>query len=142
MKMDSDKLLAVYKNEVINANNIFSTYPHGVVIATSAVIKYAREIFFLIDGYNNKFKSFSANHLMKWAIINEFAKKGYLYAHHNGITGVFDNTNPYYGLYEFKKGFNSDVVEYIGEFDMIINTQAYSTYQHIKFFQGLFEFKK
>lgn len=142
LKINSDKLLAQYKNEVINANNMFSSYPNGIVIATSAIVKYAREVFFLIDGYNPNFKSFCANHLMKWAIINEFSKKEYLYAHHNGITGIFDKTNPYYGLYEFKRGFNSDIVEYIGEFDFIINHQAYSTYKNIVFFKKLFDFKK
>jgi lipid II:glycine glycyltransferase (peptidoglycan interpeptide bridge formation enzyme) len=142
LKMNSDKLLSIYKNDIVNANNLFSAYPHGVVIATSAVIKYSREVFFLIDGYNPKFKSFCANHLMKWAIINEYSKKGYLYAHHNGITGDFNPSNQYYGLYEFKKGFNSDIVEYIGEFDLVINRQVYYTYQQVKLFKNLFDFKK
>jgi peptidoglycan pentaglycine glycine transferase (the first glycine) len=141
-KMNSDKLLAAYKNDVINANNLFRTYPNGIVIASSAIVKYNREIFFLIDGYNPKFKSFCANHLMKWAIINEYSKKGYLYAHHNGITGDFNPSSQYYGLYEFKKGFNSDIVEYIGEFDLVINRQVYYTYRQVKLFKNLFDFKK
>lgn len=142
LKMNSDKLLNIYKNEVINANNLFTAYPHGIVIAASAIIKYNREVFFLIDGLNDKFKSFCPNHLMKWAIINEYARKGFLYAHHNGITGDFNKTNPYYGLYEFKKGFNSDIVEYIGEFDLVINKQIYHTYQRLGLLKKVLDFKK
>lgn len=142
LKMNSDRLLDVYKNDIINANKTFASYPNGIIIAAAAVVKYAREIFFLIDGYNPKFKSFCPNHLMKWAIINEYAKKGYLYANHNAITGNFNKDNPHYGLYEFKRGFNSDVVEYIGEFDLIINRQVWNTYQQLKFFKNFFEFKK
>lgn len=142
LKMNSDKLLSVYKSDVITANNLYRSYPHGVVIATTAVIKYCREVFFLIDGYNPKFKSFCANHLMKWAIINEYSRKGYLYAHHNGITGDFTATNPYLGLYQFKRGFNSEIVEYIGEFDMVVNRQMYHAYQNFKFLKKVFDVKK
>lgn len=141
LKMNSDSLLSVYKSEVINANQLFRSYPNGVVIAASAIIKYNREIFFLIDGYNEKFKSFNANHLIKWAIINEYNKKGFLKAHHNGITGDFNRKNPYYGLYEFKKGFNSEIIEYIGEFDLVINKQAYYTYQQVKLLKKVLDFK-
>lgn len=142
LKMNSDKLLNVYKNQVINANNLFRAYPNGIVIATSAVIRYNREVFFLIDGYNPKFKSFCPNHLLKWVIINEHARKGFLYAHHNGITGDFNKNNPYYGLYEFKKGFNSNIVEYIGEFDLVINKHLYYTLKQLKIVKKLLEFKK
>lgn len=140
-KINSDRLLAIFKKDVANATNLHRTYPNGVVIATSAVIKYNKEIFFLIDGYDPKFKSFSGNHLMKWAIINEFSKKGYLYAHHNAITGDFNKGSPYYGLFTFKKGFNSKVTEYIGEFDMIVNRQAYYTKRQLKAFKNLFNLK-
>ena len=78
---------------------------------------------------------------MKWAIINEYSRKDYLYAHHNAITGNFNKGNPYYGLYEFKRGFNSKVVEYIGEFDMIVNKQAYYAKEQIKMFKRFFNLK-
>lgn len=142
LKMHSDKLLNIYKNQVINANNLFRAYPNGIVVATSAVVKYNREVFFLIDGYLPKFKSFCPNHLLKWTIINEHARKGFLYVHHNGITGNFDKTNPYYGLYEFKKGFNSNIVEYIGEFDLVINKHLYYTLKQWRLVKKLLEFKK
>jgi peptidoglycan pentaglycine glycine transferase (the first glycine) len=141
MKMNSDKNLDVYKNDVVNANNLFRSYPHGIIIATSAIIKYNREVFFLIDGFNKQFKSFCPNHLLKWAIISEYAKRGYLYAHHNGITGDFSKTNSYYGLYEFKKGFNSEIVEYIGELDLIINKQLYYTHRQLKSIKKLLNIK-
>jgi lipid II:glycine glycyltransferase (peptidoglycan interpeptide bridge formation enzyme) len=141
MKMNSDKNLDVYKNDIINANSLFRSYPNGVIIAASAIIKYNRQVFFLIDGYNKQFKAFCANHLMKWAIINEYSKEGYLYAHHNGITGDFNKSNSYYGLYQFKKGFNSEIVEYIGELDLIINKQLYYTHRQLKSLKNLLNIK-
>lgn len=131
-KMESDKRLNVYRNDIVDANNLYKTYPEGLTIATSAIIKYDKEVFFLIDGYNPKFKNFGANHLLKWKIIEEYAQKGYLYMHHNGITGDFNEANnKYYGLYEFKRGFCGRIIEYIGEFDLIINKQLYYLYKNI-----------
>ena len=46
-----------------------------------------------------------------------------------GITGDFDEKNPLYGLYLFKRGFGGKVVELIGEFDLIINTPLYYLYK-------------
>ena len=54
----------------------------------------------------------------------------------------FDPKDPYYGLYQFKKGFNSNIVEYIGEFDLVINNGVYHAYQKIKLLKKLFDFKK
>lgn len=142
IKMNSDKLLDIYKTDVVNANNIFKSYPNGAVIAASAIVKYNKEVFFLIDGYDQKFKNFCPNHLMKWAIMNEYSKKGYLYAHHNGISGDFNNKSPYYGLYSFKRGFNSEIVEYIGEFDLIINKQIYQTCKQLPFLWKFINIKK
>ncbi|MFA5407198.1 MAG: peptidoglycan bridge formation glycyltransferase FemA/FemB family protein [Bacilli bacterium] len=142
IKMESDQLLGIYKKDLINANNMYRAYPNGIVIATSAIVKYGNEIFFLIDGYNDKFKPFCANYLMKWAIINEYARKGFLYINHNGITGNFNKEDPFYGLYQFKKGFNSDVIEYIGEFDLIVNKNIYHAYQQLAILKKFFVFKK
>ena len=56
-----------------------------------------------------------------------------------GISGIFIPDTENYGVYEFKKGFGGYVVEYIGEFDLIINKFyynmfqiAYKTYRFIK----------
>jgi peptidoglycan pentaglycine glycine transferase (the first glycine) len=62
---------------------------------------------------------------MKWVIINEYAKKGYSIANHNGISGYFKSNKPYYGLYKYKIGFNGDIFEYIGEFNLVINKYLY-----------------
>ena len=46
-----------------------------------------------------------------------------------GITGDFNENNPLYGLYLFKKSFGGTVVELIGEFDLIINKPLYYLYK-------------
>ena len=130
-KMESDKLLSSYKEEIIYGTNLYKNEKY-IIIASNAVIKYGTEVFFLIDGINFKFKKFNANDLMKWKIIEEYRNKGYTKFHFNGITGDFTKKNKFLGLYSFKKGFNANVTEYIGEYNLIINKPKYFFYKKLE----------
>ena len=130
-KMDSDKLLNSYKNDILFGTKLYRDSKY-IIIACNAVIKYGNELFFLIDGINYKFKNFNANHLMKWKIIEEYRKKGYTKFHFNGITGDFTKKNKYNGLFSFKKGFNARVTEYIGEYTFIVNKAKYGLYKFLE----------
>jgi lipid II:glycine glycyltransferase (peptidoglycan interpeptide bridge formation enzyme) len=137
-KMESDKLLNMYKNDVNFATKLYQTGHKEIILATNAIIKYGNEIFFLIDGINQKFREFNANYLLKWKIIEEYSKLGFTKYHFNGITGDFNLKNKYYGLYDFKIGFNAEVTEYIGEFNLVINKLSYNTYKNLKPLEALF----
>lgn len=139
-KMESDKLLNSYKNDIIFGTKLHRDSKY-IIIASNAIIKYGNEIFFLIDGINYKFKNFNANHLIKWKVIEEYRKQGYTKFHFNGITGDFTKKNKYNGLFIFKKGFNTVVTEYIGEYSLVINRAKYSLYKSFKPVINLF-FKK
>jgi lipid II:glycine glycyltransferase (peptidoglycan interpeptide bridge formation enzyme) len=130
-KMESDKLLNIYKNDIIKATNLATNYPKGILIGTNAVVVYKDEVLFLIDGYDKNFENIPANYLLKHKIIENFMNKGYKNFNFNGITGDFSKENKYYGLYKFKAGFNTDIIEYIGEFDLIINNTLYQMYTTI-----------
>jgi len=131
-KMASDDLLNKCKQNIINSTNLFKQYPNGIIIGANAIIKYNNEIFFLMDGYKNEFKSYCPNHYIKFQIIDSFIQKGYNKFNLNGISGDFNNeNNPYKGLTHFKLGFNSNIKEYIGEFTLIINKGKYKTFERI-----------
>jgi peptidoglycan pentaglycine glycine transferase (the first glycine) len=49
----------------------------------------------------------------------------------NAITGYFDNNSEFKGLNEMKLGFGSEVNEYIGEFDLVLNKFIYKLYIQI-----------
>ena len=58
-----------------------------------------------------------------------FAKLNYSYINIGAITGNFDPLSKYYSLLEGKLGFNSSILEYIGEFNIIINPTLYKIYK-------------
>ena len=129
-KIESDKLLDIYKKDVIKATELLAKYPDGFVIGGSMIIKYNKQLQFLMDGIDSAYKSFNPNHLLKWTVIKEYLNSNYYYIDLNGIVGNFNKAdNPYYGLNRFKLGFNSDVIEYIGEFNLPINTAIYHIVQ-------------
>lgn len=130
-KMESDRLLNNYKQNIINATNLYKEYPGGIVIGTNAIIKYNNEVFFLINGYDQKYKNYCPNHYLKFQIIEKYKKLGYTRIHLNGISGDFNKTSPYYGLTRFKLGFNANIEEYIGEFTLVINKRKYKSFNKI-----------
>ena len=130
-KMESDRLLNNYKQNIINATNLYKEYPGGIVIGTNAIIKYNNEIFFLINGYDQKYKNYCPNHYLKFQIIEKYKKLGYTRMHLNGISGDYNKTSPYYGLTRFKLGFNANIEEYIGEFTLVINKRKYKSFSKI-----------
>jgi len=130
-KIESDKLLNSYKNDIVFGTKLYRDSKF-IIVASNAVIKYGNEVFFLIDGINYRFKNFNANHLLKWKIIEEYRNKGYTKFHFNGITGDFTRKNKYNGLYLFKRGFNTVVTEYIGEYALVVNKAKYKLYKLLK----------
>lgn len=134
-KIESDKLLNVYKKDIVIASELSRDYPNGLIIGGSMVIKYNKQLQFLIDGIDENYKSFNPNHLLKWTVIKEYLNSNYYYIDLNGIVGDFKKeNNPYYGLNKFKLGFNSDVIEYIGEFNLPINPTLYHIVQKSSMF--------
>ena len=130
-KIESDKLLNSYKEDIVFGTKLHRDKKY-IIVASNAIIKYGNEIFFLIDGINYKFKNFNANHLLKWKVIEEYRRHGYTKFHLNGITGDFTKKNKYNGLFIFKKGFNTKVTEYIGEYSLVINKAKYGLYKSFK----------
>lgn len=129
-KMASDILLNNCKQNVINATNLYKDYPSGVIVGACAVIKYNKEIFFLIDGYKQEFKRYCPNHYLKYKIMDFYRREGYTRMHLNGISGDFNKNSEFYGLTRFKLGFAAEIEEYIGEFTLIINKGKYKSYQN------------
>lgn len=128
-KMESDKKLTNYQNNLVQATNLFSKYPNGIIIGGLIAIKYQNGINLIIEGFNKKYSNFNPNYLLKWELIKKFNQEEYRYFNLNGIVGEFKEENKYSGLNEMKLGYNSTAIEYIGEFDLVINKTVYNIYK-------------
>lgn len=132
-KMESDKLITAYKNNLLKSTELLKQNPNGIIIAGAMIIKYDNAAYVVTDGIDESYSHLNASSLLKWQIINDYNEQGFKYVNLNAIVGDFENknakNNPYIGLNESKLGYNAIVTEYLGEFDIVLNSFAYNLYQ-------------
>lgn len=127
-KMESDKLITTYKNNLLTATELLKSNPDGIPIGGAMVIKYDNAAYIFVEGIDEQYGYLNAATLIKWQLIDDYNKQGFKYVNLNGVVGDFENQNEYSGLNESKLGFNSIVTEYIGQFDMVLNGLMYNWY--------------
>ena len=131
-KINSDKTIEKYSQELQKAILLNQNYHTSIVIGTSIVIKNNHEIYFLIDGYNEKYRSVHSTHILKWAIIKKYYQNGYRIFNLGEIHKDYLNKeNKYHGQYMYKIGFGGNIVEYTPELLLVINKPLYSMYKKI-----------
>ena len=108
----------VFEFDLINN----TSNPTGKDIGCLLSIKSGREYLTLSSGVLQDYKSFTPKYQMYEKHIQDAYKEGFKYCNFYGITGDFNPENKYYGIYEFKKGFSGNVIEYVGEFELEVTS--------------------
>lgn len=100
---------------------------------------YGNEVLSLYGGTDDNLMQFQSAYTVHYAGVKYAIENGYKRYNFYGITGDFNQDNPLYGLYLFKKSFGGHVVELLGEFDLIISpfwyhayNLAFNTYHNLK----------
>lgn len=120
-KMESDRLIAKYNNEIIKGTSLYTKYPESTLIGAILIIKNNREIYFMDEVYSEELKGFYSSHLIKWEIIKKYLTLGYKIFNFGSIS----NRDKKNGNYLFKMGFGGKVYECIGKYDLVINKWLY-----------------
>lgn len=128
-KIVSDKLLHTYKKDIVSSTKLLKKYPDGIICGAALTILEARGVNILINYSNQDYEKYNANTLLIYEIMKYFGKLGYEYINLGPITGNFDENSKYYSLLTNKIGFNSSILEYIGEFNIILNPTMYRIYK-------------
>lgn len=131
-KMESDRILASYKKHLVKSTQLLRDYPEGIILGGAIIVRYGNQINLLIDGYKEEFGNLSPSYLTRWKVIENYCGKGIASFDLNAISGDFTNNNRYRGLNESKLGYNAEAVEYIGEFNLIVNKPMYALYRNTK----------
>ncbi len=129
-KMESDKLLSAYKKYMVEATELLKDHPEGLIVGATITLKQKNKIFLIVEGFDRRYKNLAANYLTKWKIIEKYANSNIQFFNLNAIAGKFNKEeNKFKGLNEMKLSYNSIANEYIGEFNLIINSAMYSLYK-------------
>lgn len=134
-KIAEDNKLADLKNQLVAATNLLHKNPDGIILACAMVIRYKNEAYLLMDGYDPAYKKMNAKHLLIWKLMEKYAKEGYELFN---LGGIVDPTNPenYKGLNDFRLGFGSNIVEYVGDLELITSRPLYIAYRNMAPFRN------
>lgn len=131
-KMISDKKLHQYKKDIVSSTEFLKKYPNGKIIATSLVIKHQKGADCLIFYEDPDYTSYNGSALLIYEMCKKYGEANLKYLNLGPTSGNFDKKNPFYKKNISKLGFNTTIMEYIGEFDLIINPLMYRIYEYKK----------
>lgn len=106
-------------------------YGDTKIIAGGWYMLYGREVVYLFGASYKPFMKYNSQYLLQYEMIKYATENGYDKFNFYGIDGNFNEDSKNYGLFDFKRGFNADVHELIGEFDLVINKSRFALYEAI-----------
>lgn len=103
----------------------------GTPMSAAMFMTYGDEVIYLFSGSAEEYmKEYGAQCLIQWHMIKYAAEHGFKRYNFYGIQGLPDPKSPGYGIYEFKKGFDSTphahVTELIGAHEAPVNHTFYA----------------
>ena len=114
-----------YEQEIIDAQKLDNI----TNIASMLTITKYDEVVSLTSGMNNEYRSFCPKYVMYPEMVKDAINQKLKYVNFLGVKNIFDVNDKDRGIYEVKKGFGGETVEYIGEFDLPINNLMYKIYK-------------
>lgn len=127
LKMESDRLLLQLKNNIVEATEGLKKV-ESHYIAGALIIKYLNRVTILASGYDPQFSNLYPLHFLYQKVIEKYQKE-FDYLDLNGLAGDFNPTSSYFEMNQFKLGFNPNIYEFIGEFDILIDEGAFKRLQ-------------
>ncbi|TCT16412.1 peptidoglycan pentaglycine glycine transferase (the first glycine) [Natranaerovirga pectinivora] len=124
--IEKNEKLILQKNELLELKK---NNPNDIIVSGAILLLSGKRACYLYGASDNVYRNLMPNYLLQWEMIKYAMSKGCLIYDFRGVSGDLDPNNPLYGLYKFKKGFNGEFVEYIGEFDLVINKYYYKLWE-------------
>lgn len=131
-KENLEKQLEANQAKLTEAHTLQKQHGNELPISAGFFIINPFEVVYYAGGTANAFRHFAGSYAVQWEMIN------YAIDHHinrynfYGISGDFTENAEDAGVIKFKKGYNADVIEYIGDFIKPINKPAYALYTKLK----------
>ncbi len=101
-------------------------------IAGTLAFLFGDKAWYLYGASSNQHRNVMPNYALQWEMIKWAYENDCSIYDFRGVSGDLDPNNPLYGLYRFKKGFNGDFIEFIGEYDYKYSPLWYSLWNNIE----------
>ena len=104
---------------------VFLAEYQGQVISATLAMVLGDKAWYLYGASSNEHRNVMPNYLIQWEMIRWARQRGCTLYDFRGVSGDIDENNPLYGLYRFKKGFNGEFTEFVGEWDRVYSPVFY-----------------
>lgn len=131
LKTDETYLDSLEK-KISHIQELKDTYGKEVPLACCLFIKYGHEIVYLVGSSNYEQRDFRGPYAIHWHMIQEAIQEGYDFYNFYGISGYFEPGQEGYGVFDFKRGYNAIVHEYIGNFILPCKSFIFKIYNNLK----------
>ena len=121
---------------VKEAEELKSEHGKEIPLGAAMFVITPYEVVYLFSGSYKQYNRFKGAYAIQWKMIRYALENKIKRYNFYGISGIFDESAEDYGVYEFKKGFNVDIVELIGNFRYINNKFVTKLYFLLKSFKN------
>ncbi len=125
--LDRDKFLSDFTNDKL-FNTVKNEKRNKIPISAGLFVFDPDRLNYLYGGTYSHYMHLMAQYKLQMSMINACREKNLPIYDFGGISGDFNEHNPMYGVFGFKRGFGGYVVEYIGEFTYIFDKLSYKLY--------------
>lgn len=119
------------QNELLEMSTLRKTDGKILNLAAGMFFLNHFEVNYFSGGSSEKYNKFMGPYAMHWFMINYCFEHGFERYNFYGVSGDFSETGEDYGVYRFKRGFNAQIEELVGDFIKPINKPKYAIYQSI-----------
>lgn len=118
--------------------NIFIAFHKDIPIAGVFTFNFGSRIWYMYGASLNSHRNIMPNHALHWFVIQFAQKNGYKSYDLFGIPSTPNASHPLWGVYRFKKGFNGNLVKYVGVYDLAYKRILYALMENgISFYKNL-----
>ncbi|HJE01812.1 aminoacyltransferase [Staphylococcus auricularis] len=128
--------LKTNENKIEDAQSLQQEHGNELPISAAFFIINPFEVVYYAGGTANKYRHFAGSYAIQWEMINYALEHDIDRYNFYGISGDFSEDAEDAGVVKFKKGFNADVIEYIGDFIKPVNKPMYKVYTTLKKLQN------
>ena len=121
--------ITAMEKKILENKELINKHGSKVTIAGGLFMLFGKQVISLFGASYKEFMKYDGQYFLNYEMIKYAIKNNYENFNFFGITGEFDENSSMYGLFNFKRGFGAEVVELIGEFNLITDKLFYPIYK-------------
>lgn len=125
---------AIWRNCIQTGSGEYLFAEHqGRLLAAIQVLRFGKMAWYMYGASVTENRNLRATYLLQWTGISRSWDAGCLCYDLRGVHSADPKPeDPEYGVYAFKRNFGSELVCLLGEYDLVIRPQAYSTWRWLE----------